>query len=663
MSFDPLLPAWAILLAGLAGAASLVAAYRRPCLAGILRGAAIALLVVMLANPVTRSPLAAPAPGCTAVVIDGSGSMALEDHEGRSRFAAASALAGELAGVLRRRGEVRVLDLRDAELHAPRALPAGDTDFDGLAALAGGPDRPQAIFLLSDGADWSGSDPDSVLARAGVPVSTVGFGSAVPPSNATVQLGASAATVAPGSQVPLTLTVSATPDLVGRSARLTVSAEDGATLLDETLALGAITVRRLLPDAGTAPGTRLWHARLDLAGSQHSREDDRAWCVVQVVDDRIRLLAVEGRPGWDTTFALRAWRRDRRYEVSSLHAIGARRRIAGAVPALPLGEDSLAGVGVLVLGQGTAALLGPDAAARIAAFVERGGGLLLLGPGPHDLPGLADLDPIEFTAGAPGEARLDAAACALPGMLPEGAAVGVVAGATSGLKPHARLLIGTRSRPLLAVRRHGAGWVCSAAFAGLWRWQLKPDAGDAARAAAGADAGERLWRQVLQACVGSPRGPIVAERTEVAVGEEAVAWLDPDRDPAVPVELLRPDGSRSVVLPHGDRVAVRTDGPGLWRFRRGDDATAVVALSRSRELLAPGRDDARLARLARATGGTACADGAAALAEAERIAAAPSLEPAGERVSPWITSAGWFLLALALLGGEWYARRRRMGVV
>lgn len=663
MSFDPLLPAWAILLAVITAAATLAAAYRRPCVPAGLRAAACTVLLVMLANPVLRTPLLAPDPGHVTIVVDASGSMGLADHGGQVRLDAATALAGELGKVLRLRGAVEELALQDSALGAPRTIAAGDTDFAALALLAEGRERPQAVFLLSDGADWRGSDPEAALARVGVPVFTLGFGSAVPASNAAVQLSAGAASVAPGAQVPLTVTVSATPDLVGRQARLLVESDDGTPLIVENLALAPLTVRRLLPQAPATPGCLLWRARLDIAGGQASDEDDRAWCAVQVVDERIDLLAIEGRPGWDTTFALRAWRRDRRYEVASLHAMGRHRRTAGTVPELPLTATSLKGVDLLVLGSGTGAVLGNESLKHLAAFVDRGGGLLLLGPGPRDLPGIDTLDPLIFGTGAPEELVLTPELCALPGMLPTEARVGVQATPVAGLRPHSRVLVGSREHPLVALHRMGAGWVCSAAFSGLWRWQMRPDGGDAARAAGGADAGERLWRQVLQACVGSPRGPLMAERSEVAVGEEVVAWLDPDRDPLLPVEVLHPDGTRQPVQPQGDRVAVRADRPGLWQVLRGSDRAAVVALTRSREILAPARDDARLARLARATGGTACTTPEALLAEARRLAAAPALEPAGERVEPLVTTVWWFLLALGLLAAEWWIRRRSLDIV
>ena len=90
-----------------------------------------------------------------------------------------------------------------------------------------------------------------------------------------------------------------------------------------------------------------------------------------------------------------------------------------------------------------------------------------------------------------------------------------------------------------------------------------------------------------------------------SVGEELVAWVQPDHIHAEPVRLTLPDGTVQTLSLHDETVRLRLDRPGRYRLSRGQDSVTVVATVEVREKLEMARDDARLSRLAQATGGEA----------------------------------------------------------
>lgn len=657
MILEPLLPGWIIVGAALAAGVALVSAYRRPDAAAVLRAGALAVLMLMLANPVVEHDVPERRRPAVTIVVDSSGSMATADcPDGSTRYVSAQTAASALRARLAPTHDVTVFGLGgNALLPATPPIPIGDTSFAPLEDLASANPKPTAVVLLSDGADWSGAQPEIALAKARVPVHAFAVGSPRTANNVALRLSAASATVFPGQELGLAAELTATPDLRGVTVRLVVEAiaDDGKTspLADQRVELSAWSKVELRTAVGEARGGRLWHAHIERLPNEVTYDDNEAWAAAQVVEREFKVLVLEGRPGWDTTFAVRAWRRDRQLQVSTIVGLGRTAWRAGT--ASDQKAKSFAGVDVLVLGARIAPLLGTLGAAELADFVDRGGGLLLLGPGPRDVPAVDQLDPCTWMPGEV-QAELSADAITIPGLLPVGARAPITAGLVSELKPQARLIAGTRERPLVAIRRHGRGWVCSANLIGLWRWQLAP--GDSGREPA-----ERFWRQLLRQVAEAPQGRLRPERTAVGAGEDLVVWVQPDSG-TQPVIVTDPAGQSREAMPVRDRVQVRADSPGLWRFQRGADRVTMVVIRQSREALEIGRDDARMRRLAERTGGT-WGD----LTAIDRLAArldSSVVESGRSRVSePLITEPGWFLAAFILLAGEWWWRRRRHGMV
>lgn len=450
----------------------------------------------------------------------------------------------------------------------------------------------------------------------------------------------------------MTVTIAASPDLRGRRVKLEVDtiAENGFTtaLARQEVTLDAMMRVPLVDTPSGQKGGRLWRARIAPLPGELTPDDNQDFVSAQVVDRSVRVLVFEGQPWWDTTFAVRAWRRDRQLDVATAFGVGKRTWRAGNAAPDKLDAEALKGVDVVVLGQALDRLGGGKEAARVLSeFVDRGGGLVLLGPGRRMNGALDQVDPIAASGGL-SALEITSTDAAITGLLPKDVRLPVRTAGGGVLKPQARVLLGTRDQPLIASRHLGGGWVCSVNLEGVWSWNIGGQ---------GREVGERFWRQVLRTLTNAPMGNMRAERLRLGVGEELVVWLQPD-DQQRAVRLVHPDGSVHDLSPLDDTVRVRLERPGLYRVERGTERLTVVATLEVREQLEIARDDARLMRLAAATGGE-FSDAGDITRLVTRLRTARIMAGTVRRPEPLISEVMWFVAALVLAGLEWWLRRKR----
>jgi hypothetical protein len=653
VTWDPLIPLWVTLALTAAAVLAALRAYRDLSAALVLRLGLIAVIAVMLGNPVREQEQPVVRRPNLLLVADSSGSMATADGPGgAARYAQARVVGAQLASALGDLYHVSQVGFAD-RLQAPLPdQPAGDTDFAGLNALVAQAPKPAAVVLISDGADWRHSDPDGELARARITVHTLGVGDQQPTTNVALRLEVASPTVFPGQELPMTVTIAASPDLRGRRVKLEVDTieESGFTvaLARQEVTLDALVRVPLVDTPSGQKGGRLWRARVASLPGERTVDDNQDFASAQVVDRSVRVLVFEGQPWWDTTFAVRAWRRDKQLDVATAFGVGKRTWRAGNAAPVKLDAEALKGVDVVVLGQALDRLGGGKEAARVLQeFVDRGGGVVLLGPGRRLSGALDQLDPI-VASGALSARELTSADAAIPGLLPKDARLPVRSAAGGVLKPQARVLLGTREQPLIASRHLGAGWVCSVNLEGVWSWNIGGQ---------GREVGERFWRQVLRTLTNAPQGNLRAERLRLGVGEELVVWLQPDAQQQH-VRLVHPDGSIKELLPVDDTVRVRLEQSGLYRVERGGERLTVVATLEVREQLEIARDDARLMRLAAATGGE-FSDAGDITRLITRLRTVRIMAGTVRRPEPLISESMWFVAAMVLAGLEWWLRRKR----
>ncbi len=668
MTFSPLLPAWIVGLTGLVALAAVVGVYRRPSLPAALRLALVCGVLLLLANPTRVQAVKVPRPRTVAVITDCSGSMKQTDTtDQRTRGAHARDAADQLSKSLGSDWRVLRLGLGHQLLSPAPGVDDGDSDFSALGELATHTPKPDAAILLSDGADWAGGDPETALVAAGIPVSTLGVGSSTRGANTTVELLVPSPNLTPGQDVALTALVTATPDLAGRRTELVVESLDDPNhpteLLRQPITLSDWQQIAVPATAGATLGGRRWRATLTPIAGETTVVDNVAWVAAQVVDRTLRLLVLEGRPCWDTTFAVRAWRRDRQLLVSTVYGIGKGLWRAGEA-VVPPTTESLREVDVLVLGQDVERLMPPPEV--LQTWIDSGGRLVLLGTAA--LPGLSALDPLLPTSAA---LPVTVNGGDADGLLPEGVHLPALS-APATLQPQARVLLGERSAPVIASHRIGGGLVCRVNLDGFWRWHLMPVAGASTSATTTSEAapgagrvrGERFCRQILRSIAKTPTGDLWAERVRLPVGDSVALWTRPDSGVKNLVHS-RPDGSQETITLADYGARPRLDQPGCHRFTVGTTVVTVIVEQRLGEQVNAARDDARLRRLAERTGGEAH-DISEVAVVAQRLIAQrqlAALPDAASRNEPVITERWWLWALIALAASEWWLRRRHHGVV
>lgn len=636
----------------------------RPLLLG-LRAAALGAALLLLARPGIRETEVESARPRVALLVDASASVsdpdALRAEAGRA--AAALAPARDVETIPFDGAAAAAIDLAAARLREDGGAPGASivcvTDAVGFAAARSAdvpvvalavPSRTERLALVAPDA------PERVL--RGDPLSV---------SVRVVARGLS------GRGVAL--------DLVsGERTLATRRVEIGSDRFDERIALAA---------GGLPPGL----ARLALVATADGAAD-RLDLAVDVVDEKIRVLYVEGDARWTYRFLVGALVRDPAIALSALLLSADPDFPQEASPGVARLErfpswDELAAFDVVIAGDVDPAALGsPLAAADLRRFVEEKGGGVFLLAGPKSAPTrfrgtpLEDLVPVAIPEDAPAWAEADAPfALALT---PEGRTSGVLAlvedpernaaflegrseplaerppgfrgrARTGAAKAGATVLAANPSdgAPLLATQWFGRGRVFFSAIDEFWRWRFAAE--DALF--------HRFFGQAIRAVADVERlgsgGRFRAERRDYRPGETVrLSFVSRDGAPPEGVEVTSGLGEvevKRVACAEG-RAEFVAGAPGLHVVSAVGAAGKASAFRVSEpplERLADPEVDS-LRRYAESTGGSL-------VASADEVAArlpAAAPERRVDRGTTPLASLPWTVLALLfLLSAEWTLRR------
>ena len=541
MTFEPLIPGSLWLVLAAAGVAVLCwYAARRPAAVArrrfaavvALMSAAFAVVLGLLLNPTWSRELPPPAgkPVLT-VLLDTSGSMSTPDAAG-SRYAAAAAVAGDMASALADQFDVRIRAF-DQTLRRmdPAALATTTPDGAGTdlatavnASLTEEHAQGQAVVLLSDGIDNAGGGTAPVLAAVrtaramAAPIYTQTFGGDLRQVDLAVDVRSPQDMAVVNQKVPLSARVSA--------------AGVAAVRADVTLLQGGREVARRSVLVGTdAPadvtfqlaqgkvGLYPYEVRVAPLPGEASQANNSAAYVLRVVNEPMRVLVVEGKPYWDSKFLTRhahgrpggragLLRPPVEHAAAAPHADPPRRRdhrrgasggddadraetwqIDADASAVLGSPDRLRGYQVIVVGRDAEPFLTPAAVANLQDWVARQGGSLLCyrGSPTSDVDQrLAKLLPVRWGAAAPSRFRVAlttagkdlnwftfgaAGDAALP-RLPSLAAADAIASEKPLAVVLATAVAGGGSAPAATVvyQQYGAGRVVVVEGSGMWRW-------------------------------------------------------------------------------------------------------------------------------------------------------------------------------------------------
>ncbi len=685
-----------------------------------LRSVALLLLLFMLLEPVLHRRDEKVIPPGVLVLTDGSRSMRLRNEEGQSRLEAAHRLEqAATEGLRRRNGRPRIFFARGARRVWPENGEGEDDGTNLEALLLSGAQRHladnlQAILLLSDGVDTDRDRPS--IAGLRVPVYTVAVGDSSSSGDLRVDRVRYPTLAYRGERIEIDAEAVIDASEAGRTWALLEGGGKTDSLLVQWPAGGGRVPLRFTVRADSL-GMLRRSLRLVPLPQEALVENNRMEVALQVRKQRLHLVLIGARPGWDFHFLFRRFARDKRFLMEAVYLRRDQWILAGtdSLWTPPADLAHARGVDAWIL----ASLDDLDriaaSAPGIEASVRRGAGLLTLFSKPRRKrppvlsAGARALLPVVLQPGArwvEGEHRVEvtAAGMAHP-ILDLPAEVGSAPSRLEAMPPlweavhgvsvkqDSDLLLQLRGDdgvlPLLAVGRHGKGVVASWSAAPLWSWSFWR-------------LGERENEDVYFALTGNllfylaegghrTRLRLVLPRPVVAVGEDALVravvldsrmqpdrhhdlWLEWRADDGTPVDstaqatgrrLMKVDasteGGRSLRLP------ALPPGPYHFRIALEEKGGRIVSPWKSLEIdpysveyRHPQPDPVALGEIARMTGGRRLAEDE--LAEwAARLTLQETTRVEPRRIPVW-ASLGLFAVLIGLLSAEW-ALRRRWGMV
>ncbi|MEX2577681.1 MAG: vWA domain-containing protein [Verrucomicrobiales bacterium] len=688
-------------------------AKRRVSLA-LLRLLAIGVLAALLFQPMIEETEPRRHPNrVTLVAIDTSRSMGEADSAGQMRRLDAArrilAESGLMTTEKEAPGEVRLFafsggsrPLASGELPAVDAV--GETTLfhqsvsEVLDAL-GKDEHGVGLFLFSDGHDFEmvSAERTAQLARSKhVPIYPIALGTQQTIPDVSLHI----ASYQPYTFVKQQSRLQAAVRLMGGEARsLRVELlREGKLVRDRRISVEPGWEVPVNFDVGEPePGQYEYEIRVTPLPGEREIDNNSAFTFLNVTDARIPVLLVEGSPHWDTTFLRRTLTQNDRVELTTVLSFGKKGPMVmgtgseGKSGTIPESAADFGAYPLLILGRETDRVLSEEQLRALAEAVEEGGSTVVFARGkPGDNAIFDELAPALWSEAATGPVRV-VKGRSVGQMVPLELLATAPGGAESLPElPIARVVEPPKtlaavealaedsgqqsSTPAIIHRRHGRGQVLAIAVGGLWKWSLNQ------RSESTNNLYDAFWNQMLLNLVArSNANPGTEARLTVSsanlkVGERIQFTLYPGLDQPPPVapqiKVFRDDEAVADVplekeengtVWQGSMVAKdagRHRGVIHVGGKSHECRFAVYVEARETTELAP--DFAYLRKLAEVSGGRLL--DAAGLREVvaglDRVAVAESnAPPVVKRRSAWDRASVFYLL-FALLGLEWFLRRR-----
>ncbi len=470
-------------------------------------------------------------------------------------------------------------------------------------------------------------------------------------------------------------------------------------------------------------GARLYEFTLQRLNGEQIAENNRRSALIDVRNRQPRILYVEGHPRWEFKFIRQALADDQyirletllRTALNKLYRQGIEEETTLAT-GFPTEREELFEYEAIIFGSVESSFFSVPQMELVRDFVaQRGGGFLMLGGSKSFQSGGYRNQPIEEVLpvwlqdetrrGSPSTYYLQddffptlsqfgmshAALQLSPSpeenvrrweALPELKDSNIVQSLKAGAVTLASVgAAGTRGqRPLLAFQRFGRGQSAALMTGSTWRWQMLQEHEDQSH--------ETFWRQMMRWMVSTAKGPVAVEMDrEVYSADEPARIRAEVRDKAfhaindarVEAVVTAPSGEtasfalqwdsredgiyRSEWTPQEDglhRVEISAASRGATEEAVEDYGSAraqFMVAGGAREYFDPVRKTDFLRKLAQQTGGSYYS-----LDQAERlpeeVVYTPSTASVVEVLDLWDMPI-FFLLALALAGGEWILRKRQ----
>ena len=556
--FDPILPLPLIVLLGVLLLALTVRIYWRVgssigrwrnLALLIFRLTGIALVLALLLQPSHREFLPPPTKDrVTLIGLDTSLSMKQRDAGGASRFDAVKNLL-QTAGAVTASGisadpRLRLFDFSDDARPIQKSIldlvPAGKTTLfhKSIGTMLGAPagdEAVNAVILLTDGHDFEMVNPVKTGLAAHnrqAPIYAVAFGKQGKVRDVAVRITG----FQPYCYVKQKAHVNATLRLIGCELEdLTVQLLRQGQVV-QTKHVNAQQLQELPVDfevTEPAVGQYEYEIHVQPLENEVDTDNNSAITYLNVIDQQIRVLLLEGDPYWDTTFLQRSLMRNDKFDVDALIRYGPNRvRAIRKTPGtgelhLPETLDQLAAYDVVILGRAVDPLGGSsqpgqfgllssgqtaggtvDFQTLLDSYVKDRGGTVIFSRGRAFQNSSAEgLEPVLWSDKSRDHVHLDATAEGrglspfralntdaggldtlpdlvdekIPGQLQPLTSTFAVASGRDDATP----------QPAIVHRRYGQGQVVSIGVDGLWRWSLN------AKVESANSPFDRFWDQMV----------------------------------------------------------------------------------------------------------------------------------------------------------------------
>ncbi len=515
--FDPVLPTGAIVLLGVILAVTTILVYRRvssrltPAQSTsllIFRLLGLALLLVLLLQP-SREEKIPPAATqrVTFVAVDDSRSMAQSDVEQGTRVQAAKMLLEESELVTRsgmpanqgvrlfRFGPEATPITSSTLLSAEGATTRFHSSLQGMLSSLRSNERATALILLSDGHDLEMVNPAKTgfTARSRqVPIFAVPLGRQGKVRDVAVRI----TSFQPYCYVKQKARISAALRPIGCELEILQVDLVRAGKVVQTLQVPIaeepevpVNFEVIEPEVGQVE----YEVRVRPVEQELETANNQAITYLNVIDQQLRILVMEGEPYWDTAFLQRSLVRNDKMNVNIIvqYAAGKARVIRtkeeDTEPKVPQTPEEWSRYDVIVLGRHLEQMMSAGQLAQLTEFVRDGGGTVIFSRGPAFEGELAknELEPVIWDDVPQEHVRLQIAR--------EGQTLAPfrTLNEQGGLDSLPQLIAGrgvSEKRPLAATlasaqtinggeplpgfvhRRFGEGQVLSIGVDGLWRW-------------------------------------------------------------------------------------------------------------------------------------------------------------------------------------------------
>jgi len=679
----------------------------------VFRAGGLGLVLALLLGPSRREALPPPPKErVTLIGVDTSLSMKQRDAQRASRLDAAKNALLE-AGLIGRNGVPENPRLRFFEFGADAQpvvksildlTPKGPTTRLNQSILTmlkvpAGSEGANALILLTDGHDFELVNPGRTGAAARqrqVPIYAVALGKQGKVRDVSVRITA----FQPYCYVKQKARVGAALRLIGCEFEdLTVQLLRQGEVV-QSKRVNAEEFQELPVEFEVAEpqvGQYEYEIRVPPLENEVATANNSAMTYLNVIDQQIHVLLLEGDPYWDTTFLQRSLMRNDKFEVDALVRYG-RERVRGirkTESAGPLrAPDTLerfSRYDVIFLGRIVDKVLTLGEIKLLEGYVRDCSGSVIFARGSAfgEASAGSDLEPVLWGEKANGRLRLDAT--------PEGRNVAAIGGLNEGAggleglpdllgghkaaatKPLTSTLALAANReegaaaPAIVHRRYGSGQVVSLGVEGLWRWGLN------AKAEGVNTPFDRFWDQMIlwllagRDFIPSHQFSFRPNSANILLGEKVYFRVTMrQNDPnvkSVPIKLYLGEGEvgRVDMTPassQGGRLAGEFIPERVGRYRAVasfPDGTSqesrFVVYAENLEETEVAVDVVGLRRLCESSGGRLLEPGdLAALCKelnSQKNDSAPQT-----RLSPVWNQAWVFYLAGGLLGVDWFLRRR-----